>query len=270
MRGVLDDPSSPYYNCMYRIYLQGSYGNDTNIYADSDVDVVICLTSVYYDDLQHLNDDERARYRANWSEGGTSYKAFKTDVLTWLMHKFGSEVEDGKKAIFVPGNGSRRDADVLVCVEHRDYTSYQSNTDNDFRDGVCFWTSAGEKIVNYPRRHLENCTLLNGATSGRFKPSIRTVKNMRNIMIEKGLVSADLAPSYFLEGMLSNVPSQNFVSSRQQTFENAMTWLHTCSPDQLTCANGVHYLLRDGHSVCWNKSDFDEFRQAATRFYEQA
>ena len=62
IRGVLDDPNSPYYKWAYRIFLQGSYGNDTNIYADSDVDVAICLTSVYYGDTSYLSADEKGRY----------------------------------------------------------------------------------------------------------------------------------------------------------------------------------------------------------------
>ncbi|MFC6489130.1 hypothetical protein [Nitratireductor sp. GCM10026969] len=47
-------------------------------------------------------------------------------------------------------------------------------------------------------------------------------------MIEQGYINDGLAPSYFLEGMLSNVPTQHFVASRQQTFENYMHWLQTC------------------------------------------
>lgn len=31
IRAVLDDPNSPYYKWTYRIFLQASYGNDTNI-----------------------------------------------------------------------------------------------------------------------------------------------------------------------------------------------------------------------------------------------
>ncbi len=269
IRGVLDDPKSPYYNWTYRIFLQGSYGNDTNIYADSDVDVVICLTSVYYGDISHLNDAEKARYEANRSPGGMSFSEFKAQVLSWLKHKFGDGVKAGKKAIFIPGNGSRRDADVLVCVANKTFTSYPEYGDPTLVEGVCFWTSDNEKIVNYPKQHLENCTTMNGAASGRFKPSIRVLKNMRNAMIEHGYIKAGVAPSYFLEGMLSNVPTQNFVASRQQTFENYMHWLQTCPTGDLTCANGIHYLLRDGHSACWNVADFNTFRSSAALFYNQ-
>lgn len=269
IKGVLDDPNSPYYKWNYRIFLQGSYGNHTNIYADSDVDVVICLTSVYYGDISHLNDVEKARYEANRSPGGFGFDEFKSAVLAWLKDKFGADVEARKKAIFIPGNGSRRDADVLVCVANKQFTSYPATGEPAFIEGVCFWTLDGEKIVNYPRRHLDNCTNKNGATASRFKPNIRVLKNMRNAMIKHGYVKSGLAPSYYLEGMLSNVPAQYFVESRQQTFENYMRWVQISPTGELTCANGIHYLLRDGHSVCWNVADFNTFRSSAMLFYNQ-
>lgn len=267
IRAVLDDPNSPYFKWRYSIFLQGSYGNDTNIYADSDVDIVICLTSVYYDDLSYLNDEERARYEANRSPGGINFKEFKAQVLAWLREKFGDSVKSGKKAIFIPGNGTRRDADVLVCVANKAFTSYPVTGQPGFVEGICFWTSEGEKIVNYPKQHLDNCTAKHGATSLRFKPSVRVLKNMRNTMVDQGYIKDGLAPSYFLEGMLSNIPEKAFVTSRQQTFENYMRWLQTCATGDLTCANGIHYLLRDGHSVCWNVADFNSFRASATLFY---
>ena len=40
IKGVLESANSPYYQRSFVSFLQGSYGNDTNIYADSDVDVV--------------------------------------------------------------------------------------------------------------------------------------------------------------------------------------------------------------------------------------
>ncbi len=269
IRGALDDPSSPYHEWSYRIFLQGSYGNDTNIYADSDVDVVICLTSVYYGDISYLNDEEKARYEANRSSGGINFNDFKAQVLAWLKEKFGAGVKVGGKAIFIPGNGSRRDADVLVCVANKTFTSYPATGEPAFVEGICFWTADEEKIVNYPKQHLANCTTKNGATSSRFKSSIRILKNMRNAMIDQGHLKDGVAPSYYLEGMLANVPTQQFVPSRQQTFENYMHWLQTCATGDLTCANGIHYLLRDGHSVCWNVADFNAFRAASMAFYSR-
>ncbi len=46
----------------FKVFLQGSYGNDTNIYAESDVDVVICLDDVYYSDLTQLSPEDKDAY----------------------------------------------------------------------------------------------------------------------------------------------------------------------------------------------------------------
>lgn len=269
IKSALEDPNSPYHKWTFRIFLQGSYGNDTNIYADSDVDVVICLTSVYYGDISNLTEEEKARYEANRSPAGINFDEFKAQVLAWLQEKFGAGVTAGKKAIFIPGNGHRRDADVLVCVTDKAFISYPVTGDPKFVEGVRFWTSNREKIVNYPRQHLDNCTAKNGATASRFKQSVRVLKNMRNAMIEQGYIDDGVAPSYFLEGMLSNVPAQHFVASRQQTFMNYMQWLQACPIADLTCANDIHYLVRDGIPVCWNSDDFNTFRNSAVSFYNK-
>jgi hypothetical protein len=37
IQNALNDAASPYYAKHYSIFLQGSYGNDTNVFRDSDV-----------------------------------------------------------------------------------------------------------------------------------------------------------------------------------------------------------------------------------------
>jgi hypothetical protein len=177
IRNTLNDPNAPYHKWDYNIFLQGSYGNDTNIYADSDVDVAMCLTSVHYYDTSNLNDDERRKFEGNLSPGQYSQKKFKEEVLAWLTKQFGQGVKAGKKGIFIPGDGNRRDADVLVCTRHLDYTSYQSDSSNTNRDGIVFWTTDREKIVNYPKQHLANCTTKHQETNSRFKKYPRFEKH---------------------------------------------------------------------------------------------
>lgn len=62
LKGALNDTNSPYYLKSFGIFLQGSYKNDTNVYGDSDVDVVIRLDSIFYTDLDFLTEEEKARY----------------------------------------------------------------------------------------------------------------------------------------------------------------------------------------------------------------
>lgn len=265
---ALTDSNAPYAHRTFDIFLQGSYGNDTNIYADSDVDIVMRLTSMYYYDDGLLNAADKQRFNTGLSPTGYDFSTFKREVAAWLTHKFGNGVKAGNKAIYVPGNGSsRRDADVLACVEHRKYRSYTYTGSSDYDGGICFWTNSGIKIVNYPKQHSSNCTTKHQATSSRFKHNVRILKNMRNAMINDRYLKDGVAPSYFIEGMLSNAPNPNFIPSYQTTFVNNLNWLRQCDPNQLKCANGIHPLLQTGSQVSWNATDFATYLDAAARYW---
>ncbi len=51
IKSALEVEGSPYADKDYEVFLQGSYGNDTNIYAESDVDIVIKLNDCFRHDL---------------------------------------------------------------------------------------------------------------------------------------------------------------------------------------------------------------------------
>ena len=267
IKATLEDQSAPYAGYGFEVFLQGSYGNDTNIYAESDVDIVICLTEVFDSDIAGLNPADKLTYQASYSPAAYDFREFQRDVFIWLQWKYGNGVRFGKKAIFVPGNGNRRDADVVVCIKHHHYVSHQSGSNPQYHSGICFWKSDKTKIVNFPKRHGENLTSKHQATSSRFKANVRVLKNMRKVMVKDGWLADGVAPSYFLEGMLWNVPSQYFTSSFQQTFENYLPWLDRHDLTQLTCANNLHWLIRDGCQICWNTNDFKTFIRSAWQYW---
>lgn len=268
VRTCLEASDAPYAGRSTSIFLQGSYGNDTNIYADSDVDVVIVTDSVFYHSDDDLTPDEQTAIRAVLKGGGGyTYNQFKADALAQLTKKFGSAVKPGKKAIFVKGEGSRRDADVLPAVEFRRYTRFKTYTDSDYYEGITFWTTDGVQIINYPKHHSANATTKHQATNGYFKPTVRIFKNMRNAMIAKGYLAEGVAPSYFLEGMLYNVPNNQFGGMYANTCANALNWLHKCNRDPLVCANERHHLLRANSKVCWNPEAFETYLAAAIKFW---
>lgn len=270
IKTVLESSQAPYANRSFNVFLQGSYGNDTNVWAESDVDIAICLTSVFYSDIAELNPDEKKRYEQNRIPAEYSINQFKDEVASWLRQNFGNGVTPGNKAIAVPGSNSRRDADVLVCAEHRRYFSYPAVGGPGFHEGICFWTSEGGKIVNYPHQHMSNCTSMHQATSSRFKRNIRVLKNMRRSMVGSGFIGDGMAPSYFIEGMLYNVPNEHFVVTYQQTIENALAWLERCNVPDLLCANERYYLVRDGSDVCWNGNDFRNTLTSIRRYWNSS
>ena len=51
IKDVLEGKNTPYAGKSYKVFLQGSYGNDTNIYTESDVDIVIRLDDCFHHDL---------------------------------------------------------------------------------------------------------------------------------------------------------------------------------------------------------------------------
>ena len=262
IKSALEDRSAPFANRNFEVYLQGSYGNDTNVYAEGDVDIVICLTSSHYKDISILPPNERAAYEADINLVNYGFRYFQRQVLDWLIIKFGTSVRLKKKAIFVPGNSGRRDADVLVCVEYRKYISYRPRQ-IFYHSGICFQTTDDRWIINFPKQHKANCTAKHQAISGRFKPNVRIFKNLRNAMVDKQILSKDTAPSYFIEGMLWNVPNVKFLLTYQRTLFDCLFWLRRCDPSTLKCVNNIHPLIRDDMAECWNMKDFRHFLEIA-------
>jgi hypothetical protein len=265
IRNALNDSGSPYYPKTYSIYLQGSYGNSTNVYRDSDVDIVMCLEQTYYSDTSALTDVAKSSYDTTFSAATYGYNEFKADVLAWLTKKFGSDVRAGKKAIFIKGNANRRDADVLVCAKHRRYRKGSTGTDSLYDEGICFW-SGGAQIVNFPKQHSANCMTKNQNTNEWFKPMVRVYKNMRNRMLDDGVLADGVAPSYFIEGMLWNAPDSKLGTSFADSWVNTFNWVWQADRTELVCANALYKLVFDNSHNCWPTANCNTYL-VATRDY---
>lgn len=240
IRDNLLDPSAPY--ALTEVFLQGSYKNDTNVYGDSDVDIVLCHTGAYYRDLSRLSPADRQAYDAA-TAGGTSqygYDDFKHSATGYIARLY-NNVNAGKKAVYIPGTGNRRNADVLIAFQFRRYHEFKSWQNQRYDEGVCFFPVGEAMIENFPKQHSNNCTAKHQNTNSWFKPMVRIFKNMRNTMIGKGLLADGVAPSYFIEGMLYNVPNDKFGGTYQQTWINCFNHVVTAKRDDLVCANYMHW-----------------------------
>ena len=270
IKNVLEDATTPYAGKNSKVFLQGSYGNGTNIYAESDVDIVIRLDDCFQSDLSELTEEEKAAYKSAFPDATYTHVDFKRDVLSVLTAQYGAAVKAGNKAIAIDAGGSRRKADVIVAIQFRRYFKFRSLSDSEYVEGVCFWNGKGEQIANYPKQHSANLTTKHQNTSKWFKPMARVFKNMRNRMIDNGLIKAGIAPSYYIEGLLYNVPNEKFTSSYQDCVVNALNWyMQEASKPDLVCANEQYYLLRDGHHTCWTQVNCDAFVEAAARLWNE-
>jgi hypothetical protein len=270
IKNVLESPTAPFAGKGYKVFLQGSYGNDTNIYAESDVDIVIRLDDCFESDLTLLAPAEAAAWDAAFASASYRYADFKTDVLTVLRDAFPNAITTGDKAFSIRAEGNRRKADVLPCVAFRRYYKFNSMYDQSYTEGICFYDKSSNRISNYPRQHSENLTAKHQASGLWLKPMIRVLKNLRSCLIDRGMLGQGVAPSYYLEGLLYNVPNDKFSTSYGDTFVNAINWIQKeANKTTLVTTNEQFYLLRDGFKTCWPKADAEAFLKGATKLWNE-
>jgi hypothetical protein len=107
------------------IYLQGSYGNCTNIYADSDVDVVVQFNSVYDWDVSALPTQQQALFFA-LPTTNYPWEQFYPLVVESLRSYFGAaSVTPGNKAVKVK-LASGRTVDVVPALQYRKFSSFRT------------------------------------------------------------------------------------------------------------------------------------------------
>jgi len=244
------------------IFLQGSYRNSTNIYGNSDVDVVVQHDSTFFSDISELDTVEKSLYNSAFSDASYTWDDFKSEVVDTLENVFGkTNVEIGNKSIKID-DGSY-EADVVPCFQYRKYTSFGSyESERNYVEGIKFFTTNERRsIVNYPKVHYSNGATKNQSVNSYYKPTIRVFKNMKRKMIEKGLITKELAPSYFVENLLYNVPNETFNNSNIDTrVYNILKWLsdNRYSISNFVCQNEQVYLF--GHTEeQWNETDAQSF-----------
>ncbi len=264
IRNVLWDVNAPYAPRGVSVFLQGSYRNNTNVHGDSDVDIVICTDAVYYADTSKLSADDKRAYDGEWSRSQYQLSDFKTEVVGWLTKKYPNDISVGNKAVYIKANGGRRDADVVIAAEFRRYISFPAGGAPVFEPGICFFTPSGIQIENFPKQHTENCITKNQSTEW-FKKTVRAYKNLRNKMIGDGDIQAGLAPSYFIEGLLYNVPVAQFGATHSQNFNDTLNWLVQADRSEFVCANGLFYLCHPTSPVTWRSENCTAFLNAMVR-----
>ena len=254
----------------YEIYLQGSYKNTTNIRGDSDVDIVVQLNSTFYHNSNQLSEHERQQFHAQHTDATYSWHEFKADLTSVLRDAFGSDaVKIGNKSIKIDGGNGRLPADVVPSALYRHYDRYTGIGKNgDYVEGMCFWsTKENRQVINYPKEHYNNGVSKNQNTGEMYKPIIRIFKNARTYMDAHGLFDKSLAPGYFIEGLLYNVPNDKF---KQQTYQSAfievINWLYSVDIDKFVCQNEQVYLFGNTTEQ-WKMEDAAAFTTALIKLW---
>ena len=98
---------------------------------------------------------------------------------------------------------------------------------------------------------------------------VRILKNMRGKLVDSGVIARDVAPSYFIEGLLYNVPSDKFGGNYGDTFVNCINWINSGDKTNFVCANEQYYLLRKDSLKCWDPDKGEEFIQALINLWNK-
>lgn len=244
----------------YEIFVQGSYGNNTNVKLNSDVDVNIMLTSTFFS--CYPNGKNRDDY--GFEPGTISYSEYKKMVVKALQNKFGTEnITLGNKSIKIASNSYRVNADCVVSMQYRNYKVINSTNPNKYVEGIKYYAKDESEVINYPKEHIANGNSKNVATNHEYKKLVRIFKNIRNKMCDDGIISKDKITSFLVECLVWNVPNKTITgyTTWNETVKQAIIYLYNAiENDSCTQWGEVSerlYLFHSGRK--WTKSDAKDF-----------
>ena len=208
----------------YDVFLQGSYKNATNLRRDSDVDLVIQLASRIRPRVLNLTGRNLRESDAH-RDAVRRWKLFRSHALQALRAEFGDSVTSGRKSLKLAKGKIPAAADVVVTLK--------------FEDGLAFYLPDEERwATSYPQIHYERGVKKDQVTNNQFKRVVRLFKVARNHLIANRTIQESDAPSYFIECLLYNVPSNLFDPNLAITYSNILSWLKSAQLEGLKCQNG--------------------------------
>ncbi|NMA74910.1 MAG: nucleotidyltransferase [Bacteroidales bacterium] len=193
-------------NRRVKLFVKGSYANNTNVRTESDVDIAVVLESTFIPKYRPTISGNSYGF----SDSTDNIQRFKDDVEFALKEKFGSDVERKNKSIKIHGNTYRVDADSVPCMRYRDYSNDYTSDPNNYLGGIFIQSDDGETIINYPEQHIRNGREKNNSTRTYYKKMVRIIKKMRYIMLDEKYESAKNVSSFGLESLLWNLPDEVF------------------------------------------------------------
>ena len=253
----------------YRTYLQGSYRNNTHLRRQSDVDVVVELTSLPVRDGTLLPSSQKALLEEKFPEQEYGWRRFRRDVLRAVAAAFGeSRLREGRKTLKLVMESPEIPVDVVVAVRFLTYTEYLGHRSYKHAEGMGLYLPAESRwTVSYPHIHRRNGVGKEKATNGWFRRTIRMFKNARAQLVEENRLAPATARSYQLECLLYNVPDRLLGHSCQAAYSSALYWLRGNELSRFSCQNKMVPLFDSGPDS-WNEKDARTLIDALVKQYE--
>lgn len=251
------------------VFAKGSVKNNTNIRADSDIDICVRASGVFYP--EYPGNTSGATF-GNQSVDYT-FTTFRRGVEEALVEYFGLADVDtaGSKAIRVraSASGSRIDADVVPAFEHRRYIN--SSTAAYYEGIEIRPKGGGASVINWPGQNYGNGVTKHSDTYRRYKKMVRIIKRMRSAMRDIGVESAHNAQSFLIESLLWNVPDDHYgFDSLEEDLTNIFSYLKsqlvsTSLVTEWGEVNELKYLFRPQQK--WTRASAEAFVKDASDYF---
>lgn len=266
VKSAVEEIVSPLTHLTVDTYLTGSYRNDTNVYADSDVDVIIELQKWNGSGLAYTNLNDEQRAALEIETVNFSYTDFKNEIVQGLKQYYKEKfIKVDNKAVKLLPNDSRRPCDIIIVVPFNFYFNPLSKVNK--KEGIKFYTLSGVEVINFPKIHSENATMIHQNSNTNFKGVVRVFKNFRNHLVTNNGFNKKSAPSYFLECFIGNVPTTQYTTDLYESFINAAKYLLNNDWDNYYCLNKIRPLFGNSNEQ-WNKPDAQNFLNALVNLHD--
>jgi hypothetical protein len=189
-----------------RVFVKGSYANNTNVRGDADVDVAVEWTQEFKVNTWGPTEGMTAAQLGYTPVAHMiSPYEFRAQVERALIAAFGSAVDTtGDKAIDVAAGTNTLDADVVPCIQ-----MWRYDAPLRYHVGHRLFPNSGGWIDNYPEQNLTNGRTKNNNTGGRYKDMVRAIKRLEAELVEDGTLAEEY-PGYLVECLTYNVPNDLF------------------------------------------------------------
>ncbi|WP_329109746.1 nucleotidyltransferase [Micromonospora sp. NBC_01699] len=249
--------------CDLKVYAKGSYANNTNVKADSDVDIAVqCSNLIYWETESSGANPPASPYAGIWTPA-----KFRSELGAALRTKFPGQVDSSGSTAFRINSGSARvEADVVPCFDYHYYF-----TSGGRREGTKVFKKDNSSLINYPTQQLQNGKDKNNLTRQYYKKTVRIMKRVENAMVIVGTHRE--VPSFFIECLVYSCPDEIFLRSTwTETVRGiiAHIWggLQGGEPsverERWREVNECKYLFDSQQS--WNRADGRDFAKAAWNY----
>ncbi|MFC8829013.1 nucleotidyltransferase [Streptomyces sp. NPDC057137] len=186
---------------------KGSYKNNTNVRADSDVDIAVVHGGFHKFNDGALHDGDKVIRRPVTCKRYDN-ASLRTELEKAMRSAYGTDCDtSGSTAIEIAENGGRVKADVVPSFQHRRYY-YDAQGKVRYFEGTTTRRTDGEWVINYPDQQYSNGVAKNNRTGKRYKQMVRILKRVENDLVAAGQIGA--LPSYFMECLVYCAPDTLF------------------------------------------------------------